>query len=110
MTMHSAALEIDLRLPACRSLKAKRAVVKPIVEGLRHRYPVAVAEVDHQDRWQRAVIGVAAVASTPSHVEDVLDEVEQWCADVRRFWSQRLDALDTEIARGQRTARPKETT
>jgi DNA-binding transcriptional ArsR family regulator len=40
---------------------------------------------------------------------DVLDEVEQWCADVRRFWLQRLDALDTEIARGKRTARPKET-
>ena len=40
---------------------------------------------------------------------DVLDEVEQWCADVRRFWSQRLDALDTEIARGKRIARPKET-
>ena len=34
----------------------------------------------------------------------VLDEVEQWCADVRRFWTQRLDALDTEIARGRRAA------
>ena len=76
--MHTAALEIDLHLPACRSLKAKRAVVKPLVEGLRHRYSVAVAEVDHQDRWQRTVIGVAAVASTASHVEDVLDEVERF--------------------------------
>ena len=76
--MHSAALEIDLHLPACRSLKAKRAVVKPIVEGLRHRFAVAVAEVDHQNRWQRAGIGVAVVASTPSHVADVLDEVERF--------------------------------
>jgi DNA-binding transcriptional ArsR family regulator len=40
---------------------------------------------------------------------DVLDEVEQWCADVRRFWTQRLDALDTEIVRGHRTRPPKET-
>lgn len=39
---------------------------------------------------------------------DVLDEVEQWCAEVRRFWSQHLDALDTEIARGHRTRSPKE--
>ena len=39
----------------------------------------------------------------------VLDEVEQWCADVRRFWSQRLDSLDTEITRGRRAARPQET-
>ena len=37
---------------------------------------------------------------------EVLDEVERWCADVRRFWSQRLDALDTEIARGKRAATP----
>ncbi len=34
-----------------------------------------------------------------------LDEVEQWCAHVRTFWSQRLDALDTEIARGRRAGR-----
>ena len=34
-----------------------------------------------------------------------LDDVEQWCHDVRTFWGQRLDALDTEIARGQRARR-----
>ena len=34
-----------------------------------------------------------------------LDEVEQWCRDVRTFWGQRLDALDTEIARGKRSRR-----
>ena len=76
--MHTAALELDLHLPDCRSLKSKRSVVKPIVEGLRHRFSVAVAEVDHQDKWQRAVIGVAVVASTPTHVDEVLDEVERY--------------------------------
>ena len=76
--MHTAALELDLHLPACRSLKAKRAVVKPIVEGLRHRFAVAAAEVDHQDQWQRTVIGVAVVASSPRHVVEVLDEVERF--------------------------------
>jgi DNA-binding transcriptional ArsR family regulator len=39
---------------------------------------------------------------------DVLGEVEQWLADLRRFWAQRLDALATEIERGKR-ARTKET-
>ena len=52
--------------------------MKPIVEGLRRRFRVAVAEVDHQDQWQRAGIGVAAVASSPAHVADILDEVERW--------------------------------
>jgi len=73
-----AALTFDLHLPATRSLKAKRAVVKPIVEGLRHRFGVAAAEVAHLDRWQRAEVGVAAVASTVGHVTDVLDEVERF--------------------------------
>ena len=41
---------------------------------------------------------------------EVLGEVERWCADVRRFWSQRLDALDTEIARGKRAAPPTNAT
>ena len=76
--MYVAALTLDLRLPRCHSLKEKRAVVKPILEGARRRYRVAAAEVDRQDQWQRAVLGLAAVAGTASHVADVLDEVERF--------------------------------
>ena len=36
---------------------------------------------------------------------DATDEVEAWVSQVRRFWNQRLDALDTEIARGHRELR-----
>jgi uncharacterized protein YlxP (DUF503 family) len=71
-------VRFDLRLPACHSLKEKRAVIKPILDGARHRYAVAAAEVDHQDRWQRAALGVAAVAGTPGHVTEVLDSVERF--------------------------------
>jgi uncharacterized protein YlxP (DUF503 family) len=71
-------MEIDLHLPACRSLKAKRAVLRPIVEGLRGRFRVSVAEVGDQDLWQRANIGVAVVGATTSHVVDVMDEIERW--------------------------------
>lgn len=76
--MHVLALEVDLHLPQVRSLKEKRAVVRPIIEGCRHRYSVAAAEVDHQDRWQRAGIGIAAVASSAGHVEEVADAVERF--------------------------------
>ena len=71
-------MEIDLHLPACRSLKAKRAVLRPIVEGLRSRFRVSVAEVGDQDLWQRAKIGVAVVGGTTSRVENVMDEIERW--------------------------------
>ena len=76
--MHVAALDIELHLPASRSLKAKRAVVKPILEGARQRFRVAVAEVGFHDQWQRTRLGMAAVATTPGHVEEVLDEVERF--------------------------------
>jgi uncharacterized protein YlxP (DUF503 family) len=76
--MHAAALRIDLYLRECRSLKAKRSVVRPLVEGLRKRYRVSVSEIDHQDSWQRAVVGVAAVAPSYSHLTEVLQEVERF--------------------------------
>lgn len=76
--MHAAALRIDLYLRECRSLKAKRSLVRPVVDGLRRRYRVSVSEVDHQDARQRATIGVAAVAPSHAHLVDVLDEVERF--------------------------------
>jgi hypothetical protein len=70
----------DLHIPESRSLKAKRQAVRPIVDGLRHRFRVSVAEVDHLEQWQRAAIGVAAVAGTGRHLREVLDSVERFVA------------------------------
>jgi len=78
VSIHVATLEVDLHLPAARSLKAKRAIVRPLVEGLRNRFGVAAAEVEHQDLWQRAGVAVAAVAGSASHVSDVLDACERF--------------------------------
>ena len=76
--MHVASLEVELHLPRVHSLKEKRAVVKPIVEGCRRRFPVAAAEVDHQEIWQRATIGVATVSASATQAGDVLDAVERF--------------------------------
>ncbi|HZQ85428.1 MAG TPA: DUF503 domain-containing protein [Acidimicrobiales bacterium] len=78
MGTHVAMLEVDIHVPAARSLKSKRAVVKPIIEGLRRRFAVAVAEVDHQDLWQRAAVAVATVSSSPAHAAEVLDACERF--------------------------------
>jgi uncharacterized protein len=71
-------VRFDLHLPAVHSLKEKRAVIRPILDGARNRFHVAVAEVDHQDQWQRAGLGMAAVAASVGHVEEVLDRVERF--------------------------------
>jgi len=84
----------DLRLPGTRSLKDKRARIRPIVDRVRHRHHLSVAEVDRQDELGRAVIEVAVVASSPGHATEVLDGIERlvWSAEgvevisVERFW------------------------
>lgn len=76
--MHVGALSFDLHLPSVHSLKEKRAVIRPILDGARHRYRVAAAEVGEQHKWQRAHLGVAAVAGTTGHVVEILDEVERF--------------------------------
>ena len=79
--MHAAAVSFDLHVPESRSLKAKRAAVKPIVEGLRRRFHVSAAETDRHDQWQRAEIAVAVVAGSHRHLEEVLDSVERFVAN-----------------------------
>jgi hypothetical protein len=72
------ALAFELHLPDVHSLKEKRAVVRPIVDGARHRFAVSAAEVDHQDLWHRATLAMAVVSGTESHARDVLDAVERF--------------------------------
>jgi len=67
----------DLRILACHSLKEKRHVVKTLTNAIRSSFNVSVAEVDHQDLWQRATLGVAAVGAQEYQLRKVLHEVEK---------------------------------
>jgi uncharacterized protein len=78
--VHAAAICFDLHVPESRSLKAKRAAVRPIVDTLRHRYRLSVAEVDHQNQWQRAAIAVAVVAESDGRLRELLASVERYVA------------------------------
>ena len=69
---------LELRIPASGSLKAKRHVVKAITGGLRSKFNVAVAEVDHQDKWQRASIGVTCISESGFHAQKMLKEIERF--------------------------------
>ena len=83
----------DLRIPACSSLKEKRHVVKTLTNGLRSRFNVAVAEVDHQDLWQRTTIAVSAVAAEGYHLKRVMHEIEKF---VDR-WAE-VEVIDAELS------------
>ena len=68
----------DLHIPHSGSLKEKRAVLRPVVERVRNKLHVSIAEVDHQDLWQRAAIGVSCVSSSMDQCRKVLQEVEKF--------------------------------
>ncbi len=76
--MHVAVVRIELHIPHSRSLKERRAAVKPVVEGLRQRFSLSVAEVGYQDKWQRALIGAAVVSDSPGHAAEIMATVERW--------------------------------
>lgn len=82
----------DLRIPGCGSLKEKRHVVKTLTAGLRSKFNVSVAEVDHQDLWQRTTIAVGAVAGEAFHAKKVMHEVEKF---VER-WGE-VEVIETEL-------------
>jgi uncharacterized protein len=75
-----ALLSIDLFLPMSQSLKDKRMVLRRLKDRLA-AFNVAVAEVAHQDLWQRAGLGVVTVASSDDMAEktmtSVMDEIER---------------------------------
>ena len=85
---------LDVHLPGCRSLKEKRSALRPILERLQRRFGVSVAEVDHQNLWQRAGLGIAVVSGSGGVLTELLDDVERfvWAQpeieviDVRRYW------------------------
>jgi uncharacterized protein YlxP (DUF503 family) len=76
--MHVAALRIELHIPQSTSLKAKRSVVRHLVEASRRRFGVSACEVDHQERHQRAVLGFCVVATSPSQAREALDHAERF--------------------------------
>jgi uncharacterized protein YlxP (DUF503 family) len=85
-------LTLELHLPASNSLKAKRSVLNHVKERIRTRFNVSVAEVDHQDLWQRATLGVAAVSGEGSVLDRLLHDV---LSVVER--EDRLSVLDYQI-------------
>jgi uncharacterized protein YlxP (DUF503 family) len=69
---------LDFIIPEARSLKDKRSVVKSMVEGMRNKFNVSAAEVDHLDLWQRSTVGIACVSNSRTFVDQVLNKVVDW--------------------------------
>ena len=67
-------LTLDLHFPGARSLKDKRQALRSLETRLRNKFNVAVAEVEHQDLWQRARLAVVSVNTDHGHLESTLQQ------------------------------------
>jgi uncharacterized protein YlxP (DUF503 family) len=63
---------VVVHIPASRSLKDKRQVVKSVLARVQREFQIAAAEVEQQDRWQLAVLGLASVSTDSRHCDEVL--------------------------------------
>ncbi len=101
MTMTVGLCNIQLRLPENHSLKGKRQVLKSLITRLHNKFNIAAAEVEDNDRWQIATIGVSCVANDERHANQIINSV------IAFIEAERLDAeilnYQTEVLRGPGT-------
>jgi hypothetical protein len=67
---------IHIHLPGAASLKDKRQVLRSLKDRLREHYNVSVAEVDHQDLWQRITLGVVSIAAARVPLERIFASIQ----------------------------------
>jgi len=68
-------ITLEIHIPDARSLKDKRQVLRSLKDRLRGHFNVAVAELDHQDLWQRSVVGVVGISADDQHLSQFMAAV-----------------------------------
>jgi len=81
--MNVGVCKISLRLPENQSLKGKRRVLKSITSRVGNQFNVSIAEVDHQDLWQLATLGICCVSNNRRYTNEVLSKVVDFIAGSR---------------------------
>ncbi len=84
---------IKLRLPENQSLKGKRRVLKSITTRVKNKFNVSIAEVDDQDLWQLATLGICCVSNNSRLTNEVLSKVVDFVTEGRFD----IEILDYEI-------------
>ncbi len=73
--MNVAVCHLSLRLHGNQSLKGKRQIAKSLIARAHAKFNVSIAEIDHNDLWQRLTLGIACVSNNPQHANEVLSKV-----------------------------------
>ena len=81
MTMFVGICEIEIFIPHSHSLKEKRLVTRSIRDKIAKRFNVSIAEIGYQDKWQRALFGIAKVSTDEISVNKVYDFIDKLIAE-----------------------------
>lgn len=89
--VHVGLITLDLLIPGSRSLKEKRSVLRGLIDRVRSRLHVGIAEVGCMDQHRRAIVCAAAVGNERAVVERVLDQVRAYAerrdgAELQDWW------------------------
>ena len=91
--MNVGACRVRLRLPENLSLKGKRQIVKSITTRLKSKFNVSMAEVDDNDLWQVATLGISCVSNNKRYTNEVLSKAVDFIVKGRFD----VEMLDYEI-------------
>ncbi|MFA5375722.1 MAG: DUF503 domain-containing protein [Dehalococcoidia bacterium] len=81
--MHVGTCIVKLRLPENGSLKGKRQVSRSIIEGVKNRFNVSIAEVEDQDAWQSLTLGISCVSNSAPHANEILSKAVNFIENSR---------------------------
>lgn len=87
-------LHVEVYLPSAHSLKDKRSALDGLVGRLRSRFNVAVAQLNADEKWQRATVGIATIGDDRAYVDGLLKQVTEW---LRRYRLVELVRIEQDI-------------
>ena len=87
-------MSIELMISDSNSLKTKRRVVKSIIDRLRNKFNLSVAEIDYLDLWQRSLIGITMISNDKQMISRTTHAIENF---VREFYEVQLLDINVEV-------------
>jgi len=85
-------LTLDLHIPEAHSLKSKRMAIKSLIDRIKSRFNVSIAEVDANDLWQRSVIAIALVANETQIINKVFEKIKNLVESIHA-----VELIDTSM-------------
>lgn len=73
--MNVGVCKVRLRIPESQSLKGKRGVIKSLSQRIRNKFNVSVPEVDDNESWQMATLGITCAGNNARHIDEVMNNV-----------------------------------